>query len=103
MALPGGLVELLYFAGPAEFRQCPMQPELLWVPNHRTPFRSARRGRTERLRRNERSNLNGRARTARNELSWIVAALKRIFCWVRCILRCIHVSRIPCFDPTRDT
>jgi hypothetical protein len=47
----GGVVELVYYTGPAEFLQRGMQPQLFWGTNNRTPLRPTHRGRIERLRR----------------------------------------------------
>jgi hypothetical protein len=56
---PGGFVELVYYAGPADFLQRAMQPQLLRGTNHRTPLHPAHRGRVERLRRDRGENLHG--------------------------------------------
>ena len=56
---PDGVVELVYYTGPAKFLQCGVRPQLFWRMNNRTPFQPTRRGRIERLRRDCRENLYG--------------------------------------------
>jgi len=41
--------------------------------------------------------------TAANELWWTFESELLDFGSTRCILRCIHVSRTPCFCPTKGT
>ena len=48
---PGGVVELVYYTGPAEFLQRAMQPQLFWGTNNRMPLQPTHRGRIDRLRR----------------------------------------------------